>query len=167
MRLAVVVPGHGVSRGERGHRITKRCLRVVAEAERVAARLGAETVVLSGWAPGGGPSEAEQMRDAWRGPDVELVVEPTARITAENASRTLPLLLERGIERAVVVCALPHLPRTRFLFRGVYGAAGVETRFHALRLVPAPTAVVWELAALPLSPFQLRAARAELARAAR
>jgi uncharacterized SAM-binding protein YcdF (DUF218 family) len=162
MRLAVVVPGHGASRGDRGHRITNRCLRVVAEAERLAARLSADAVVFSGWAAGGGRSEAEQMRDAWRGPELELVLEPTARNTAGNASRTLPLLLERGIGRAVVVCALPHLVRVRFLFRGVYGAAGVETRFHAVRFVPAPTAVAWELAALPFSPFQLRAARAEL-----
>jgi uncharacterized SAM-binding protein YcdF (DUF218 family) len=167
MPLAVVVPGHGISRGERGHRITRRCLRLVTEAERVAARLGADAVVLSGWAPGGGRSEAEQMRDAWRGPEVELVIEPTARMTAENASRTLPLLVARGIDRAVVVCALPHLPRVRVLFRGVYGAAGIATRFHPLRLVPPPTAVAWELAALPLTPFQLRAARAELARGAR
>jgi uncharacterized SAM-binding protein YcdF (DUF218 family) len=162
MCVAVVVPGHGASRGERGHRISDRCLRLVAEAERVAARVSADAVVFSGWAAGGGRSEAEQMRDAWRGPHTELVLEPTARNTAENASRTLPLLLERGVGRAVVVCALPHLVRARFLFRGVYGAAGVEARFHALRLVPAPTAVAWELAALPFSPFQLRAARAEL-----
>ena len=34
------------------------------------------------------------MKAAWRGPDVELVVEPTAAVTAQNAARTLPLLLE-------------------------------------------------------------------------
>jgi uncharacterized SAM-binding protein YcdF (DUF218 family) len=166
MRVAVVVPGHGASRGDRGHRITKRCLRLVAEAERLARSERAEVVVFSGWSPLGGRSEAEQMRDAWRGPGVELVVEPTARITAENASRTAPLLLARRVERAIVVCALPHLVRARILFGGVYGAVGIATRFHALRLVPSPTAVAGELAALPLSPFQLRAARAEL-RAAR
>ena len=39
------------------------------------------------------------MRDAWRGPAVELVVEPSASVTAENAARTLPLLVSRGVER--------------------------------------------------------------------
>jgi uncharacterized SAM-binding protein YcdF (DUF218 family) len=104
------------------------------------------------------------MRDAWRGPDVELVVEPTARTTAENAARTLPLLLERGIERAVVVCSLPHLPRARFFFRRLYAARGVAAELRSVGTVPRPAAVAWELAALPLTPWQLRAARAELGR---
>ena len=46
------------------------------------------------------------MRAAWQGPAVELVVEPTASITAENAARTLPLLLERGDRAAPSSSAL-------------------------------------------------------------
>src|SRR2546421_2409733 len=110
MATAIVVPGNG-SLGQDGvYRISGRCRTLVAAAERAAAELSPRVVVFSGWSPDGGPSEAEQMRDAWRGPDVELVVEPTARITAENVSRTLPLLLERQIDRAVVVCAPVHVP---------------------------------------------------------
>src|SRR5215831_1075247 len=101
MSVAIVVPGHGSFRPGGRYRITDRCLRVLAAA------IEPDAVVLSGWSPVAGPSEAEQMRDAWRGPDIELVLEPTARITAENASRTLPLLLARGVDRAVVVCAPP------------------------------------------------------------
>jgi uncharacterized SAM-binding protein YcdF (DUF218 family) len=164
MRDAIVVPGHAVVGRDGAYRITRRCLELVAEAERLAAALAPEAVVLSGWSPRGGPTEAEQMRDAWRGPAVELVLETTARTTAENASRTLPLLLERGIERAVVVCALPHLPRARFLFRRLYGAAGIAASFAAVGSLRRPRAIVWELAALPLTPLQLRAARAELGR---
>ena len=164
MRTAVVVPGHAAFHGESGYRITSRCLQLVSEAEKVAERLAPDVVVFSGWSPDGGPSEAEQMRDAWRGPEVELVLEPTARITAQNASRTLPLLLERDIERAVVVCALPHVVRARFFFGRLYGAAGIATEFHVLRGVSRPASIAWELAALPLSPLQLRAARGELAR---
>ncbi len=167
MHVAIVVPGHGSFRPGGRYRITERCLRVLAEAERLAAAIEPELVVLSGWTPVPGPSEAEQMRDAWRGPDVELVLEPTARITAENASRTLPLVLERGIERAAVVCALPHLLRTRYFFRRLYGARGIATGFHPVRSAPRPGAIAWELAALPVSPWQLRAARAELARGRR
>ena len=124
----------------------------------------ADVVVFSGWSPTGGPSEAEQMRDAWRGPAVEFVVEPTAASTAENAVRTLPLLLEREVGSAVVVCAPPHLLRTRLLFRRLYSGSGVEVGFRVPRLAPTVRSIVWELCAWPFLPLQLRAARAELAR---
>src|SRR5262252_5482372 len=116
MVVAVVVPGHGAVDRDGVYRITARCLRLVAEAEKLAGTLSPAAIVFSGWSPNGGLTEAEQMKRAWRGPEVELVVEPTARWTAENASRTLPLLLERGVERAVIVCAAPHLVRSRLFF---------------------------------------------------
>ena len=163
-RTAIVVPGHGDVDPEGAHRITRRCLRLVHEAERLVTADDADVVVFSGWSSTGGPSEAEQMRDLWRGPDVELVVEPTARNTAENAARTLPLIRERGIERAVVVCAPTHLARTRLLFGRLYRSAGVEVAFRAVAVAPSLRSIVWELAAFPFLPAQLRAARAELAR---
>jgi uncharacterized SAM-binding protein YcdF (DUF218 family) len=164
---AIVVLGHGSAGPDAVHRISGRCLRIVWEAERLVSVMGAEVVVFSGWSSTGGRSEAEQMRDAWQGPEVELVVEPTARNTAENAARTLPLLLERGAERAVVVCAPPHLVRTRLLFRRLYRGSGVEVAFRVARLAPTLGSVAWELAALPFLPLQVRAARAELARRSR
>jgi uncharacterized SAM-binding protein YcdF (DUF218 family) len=164
---AIVVPGHGDVDTEGTHRITRRCLRLVHEAERLVTAGGADVVVFSGWSSSGGPSEAEQMRDAWRGPDVELVVEPTARNTAENAARTLPLIRDRGIERAVVVCTPTHLARTRLLFGRLYRSAGVEVAFRAVAVAPSLRSIVWELAAFPFLPAQLRAARAELARRSR
>ncbi len=166
-RTAIVVPGHGDVDPEGTHRITRRCLRLVHEAERLVTAGGADVVVFSGWSSTGGPSEAEQMRDLWSGPDVELVVEPTARNTAENASRTLPLLAERGIERAVVVCTPTHLARTRLLFGRLYRGAGVEVTFRAVAVAPSLRSIAWELAAFPFLPAQLRAARAELARRSR
>jgi len=104
------------------------------------------------------------MRDVWRGPDVELVVEPTARNTAENAARTLPLLLERGVTEAVVVCAPPHLLRTAVFFHVLYRGRGIAVHPHMARLWPAPSAIAWELAAWPVVPLQLRLARAEIDR---
>jgi len=166
-RTAIVVPGHGDVDPEGAHRITRSCLRLVHEAERLVTADGADVVVFSGWSSTGGPSEAEQMRDLWSGPDVELVVEPTARNTAENAARTLPLIRERGIERAVVVCAPTHLARTRLLFGRLYRSAGVEVAFRAVAVAPSLRSIVWELAAFPFLPAQLRAARAELARRSR
>ena len=97
----------------------------------------------------------------------ELVIEPTARNTAENAARTLPLLCEREVGHAVVVCAPSHLPRTRLLFGRLYRSAGVEVAFRAPRLAPSLRSVAWEIAAFPLLPVQLRIARTELARRSR
>jgi uncharacterized SAM-binding protein YcdF (DUF218 family) len=159
MRTAIVVPGHA-----RRGRISGLCLALVREAERIAAATPVDAVVFSGWAPRGGEPEAEQMRAAWRGPDVELVVESTAAVTAENAARTLPLLLERSIERAIVVCAPIHLYRARFFFSRLYGAQGIVAEFRTVTAGRTVPALVWELVAATAVRRQLRAARAELER---
>ncbi len=161
---AIVVPGNGAFDADGAYRITSRCRRLVAEAERLAERLSPRAVVFTGWAPDGSLSEAEQMGAAWRGPAVELVVEPTATITAENAARTLPLLRERGIERALVVCTPLHLYRARYFFRRLYAAHGIEARFRAAPVAPTLHALGWELVALTARSRQLHAAEAELSR---
>ena len=166
-RTAVVVLGHRTLGSDGVHRISRRCVQLVREAEGLVDAGGADLVVFSGWSSTGGPSEAEQMRDAWHGSAAELVVEPTARHTAENAARTLPLLLERGVGRAVVVCAPTHLPRARVIFGRLYRSSGIDVAFRAPRLAPSLRSIMWELAALPFLPVQLRAARAELARRSR
>jgi uncharacterized SAM-binding protein YcdF (DUF218 family) len=161
---AIVVPGNGAFENDGAYRITARCRRLVAEAERLAERYLPRAVVFSGWAPDGSVSEAEQMREAWRGPELELVVEPTATITAENAARTLPLLRERGIERALVVCTPLHLYRARYFFRRLYAAHGIEARFRTAPVAPTLHALGWELVALTARSRQLHAAEAELSR---
>src|SRR5438876_9700483 len=65
---AIVVPGNGMLARDGAYRISRSCKRLVAEAERLAGRRSARLVAFSGWAPDGGPSEAEQMRALWRGP---------------------------------------------------------------------------------------------------
>lgn len=161
---AIVVPGHGLVGDDGVHRISSRCLDLVAEAERLAARVEPELVLFTGWSSTGGPSEAEQMKLAWTGPEVELVAEPTARTTAENASRSLALLLERSIEAAIVVCTPLHLARARLFFGRLYRANGLAVSFRVARVRPSVRAAVWELSALPLVPFQLRGAHADVAR---
>ncbi len=140
------------------------CLSLVREAERIVATTHVDAVVFSGGSVRGGEPEAAQMRDVWRGPGVELVVELTASVTAENAVRTLPLLVERGIERALVVCAPLHLYRARFFFSRLYGAAGIATEFRTVAVRRTLRALAWELGAAPAVPSQLRAARLELRR---
>jgi uncharacterized SAM-binding protein YcdF (DUF218 family) len=153
---AIVALGSSLSRARR---------RLVAEAERAAAATGARVVVFSGWSPNGGLSEAAQMRSLWRQPaTVELVLEETASTTAQNAARTLPLLLERGVATAVVICTPLHYLRARWIFRNVYGRHGVGVRFRLARVAPTPGALVWELGALTVVAHQVRAAQAELER---
>jgi uncharacterized SAM-binding protein YcdF (DUF218 family) len=154
---ALVVLGSSFSRDWR---------RLVAAAERAAGSTGAEVVVFSGWSPDGGPSEAERMRALWQGPrTVELVVEETASTTAQNAARTLPLLLERGVTEAIVICAPLHLLRARWIFRSLYLRHGVMVRFRVARIPPTPGALVWEVGALAVAGRQVQAAQAELERA--
>jgi hypothetical protein len=159
MRTAIVVPGHA-----RRGRISDVCVSLVREAERIVTTTNVDAVVFSGGSVRGGQPEAEQMRDVWRGPGVELVVEATASVTAENAVRTLPLLVERGIERAIVVCAPLHLYRARFFFSRLYGAAAISTEFRTVAVGRTLRALAWELGAAPAVPRQLRAARLELRR---
>jgi hypothetical protein len=156
---ALVVPGHS-----RLGRMSGRCRRLVERAAELAEREPAlRAVVFSGWSPLGGPSEAEQMLSAWPGRrDVELVAEPTAATTAQNAARTLPLLLDRGLRRAAVVCAPLHAPRVRYLFAPLYGRFGVRCAVHVAWAPPTPPALLWELAALSLARRQRRTALAEM-----
>ena len=141
MSSAIVVPGSTVARTRE---------RLVREAERVARRTGAKLVVLSG------RDEAEHMRSLWRGPDVDLVVDETATSTVENAARTLPLLVERGVRRVVVVVAPAHLLRAGWIFRRVYGAEGIRVTLRAARVLPTPGALVYELVAATVARRQVR-----------
>ena len=138
---AIVVPGSSLARTRIG---------LVRSAERVARASGAKVVVLSGL------GEAQHMRDLWRGPDVELVLEEAATSTAGNAALTAPLLAERGVERAIVVCAPAHLARARWIFRRIYGAHGIAVEFRAARVWPTPGALAWEVAGAVVARRQVR-----------
>jgi uncharacterized SAM-binding protein YcdF (DUF218 family) len=165
--FALVVLGSSRRDRNGGYSISRGCRRAVAHAARCAGTRLPEVVVFSGWAPSGGTPEAEQMRALWRGPDVELVVEPTASTTAENAARTLPFLREHGLLEAVVVCTPLHLYRARWFFRRVYAARGIRTSFTTPPTLPTLSAFVWELGALTVRSRQLRAAEQELERTER
>jgi uncharacterized SAM-binding protein YcdF (DUF218 family) len=159
---ALIVLGNGRFRRDGSYSISRACRRLVAEAERYARRVDTRLVVFTGWAPDRGPSEAAQMRSLWRGPAVELLAEETASTTAENAARTLPLLLERGVRDAIVFCAPLHLFRARWIFRRIYGTHGVRARFRLAPVVPTPGALAWELGAVTVMARQVRAAQSEL-----
>jgi uncharacterized SAM-binding protein YcdF (DUF218 family) len=161
-RRALIVLGSSRQGRDGTYRISAVCRRVVTHAERIAERRRPEVVVFSGWAPAGGASEAEQMRALWRRQEGEIVLEETASTTAENAVRTLPLLLDRDIGEALVVCSPLHLYRARWFFRRLYGTHGIDMSFDAPRILPTPSSLMWELGALTVRGRQLRAARDEL-----
>jgi uncharacterized SAM-binding protein YcdF (DUF218 family) len=162
-RWALVIPGSGTLDASGRYRIGPRAVGCLAAAAHLAERRAPQLIVLSGWSPFGGPSEAHQMHDAWPGRrDVEIVVEPTARITAENMSRSLPLLLERGIDEVTVVCGALHLPRVRYFFGSVYPRHGIRCRYVVTRQLPTPGTLAWEAAAYMVARAQRRAALAEL-----
>jgi hypothetical protein len=160
----IVVPGSGRIEADGTYRIGPRAFDCLRTAARLAARRRPRVVVFTGWSPVGGPTEAEQMRSVWEGPgDLDVVVEPTATITAENMSRSLPHLLERGVHEATIVCGVLHLPRVRYHFGGVYPRHGVRCSYALARQAPTPSTLAWEAAALVVMRRQRRDALAELA----
>ena len=144
----LVIPGSGRLGADGTYRIGPRAHACLREAARLAERRRPRVVVFTGWSPVGGRSEAEQMLDAWDGPEgIELVAEPTAAITAQNMSRSLPHLLEREVREVTVVCGLLHLPRVRYHFGGVYPRHGVSCSYARVRQLPTPSGLAWEAAA--------------------
>jgi uncharacterized SAM-binding protein YcdF (DUF218 family) len=162
---AIVIPGHGRFEEDGSYRLSARCIAALRVGSLLAEQRPPRVVVFSGWSPVGGPTEAEQMLEAWDGPrEVELVVEPTARITAENMCRTLPILLDRGVRDAILICGRLHLPRVRYFFDGVYPRYGIRCSYKVVPNGALRQALAWEAAALPLALGHRRAAVAELRR---
>lgn len=154
----IVIPGHS-----RRGTLSDRCREVLRHAAALAEARVPRVIVFTGWAPQNGPSEAEQMLHAWPGRrDVDLAVEGTAAITAQNASRSLPMLLVRGIREATVVCAPVHTRRVRYFFGPLFEQAGVRCEISPALVPSSPRALAWELAALTVRRRQLRSALAEV-----
>lgn len=165
VRWAIVVPGQGNFDPEGTYTLSRGCNRVLALAAELAERRRPSVVVLSGWAPYGGESEAAQMLAAWEGRrDVELLAEETAVNTSQNMARVLPLLLARDVEEATIVCAPAHRLRCHYFFGAVYPRFGVRCTYHSPRLRTSAGALAWEAAALTLIRRQRRKAVAELER---
>jgi glucosamine-6-phosphate deaminase len=98
-----VVLGHREPSISAEHRISHESLGRLHRAEWIARRRPTLAAVLTGYTSTGGLSEAEQMRAAWRVVDVPPVLEVAGRDTAENATRSLPLVLALGDARRVTV----------------------------------------------------------------
>lgn len=106
--------------------ISALALAGVRRAERLARRSDVVVVVCTGFGRDGAVPEGELMRAAWRGPRVEVVAETEARDTVENATLSLALLVERGVDRLDVVCAASHALRVRALLPAYFARHGID-----------------------------------------
>ena len=122
----LVVLGHREPGISAEHRISFESRARLRHARRLAEDGPFRAAVLTGYTSTGGLSEAEQMKGAWDEHAAPALLEVAGRNTAENASRSLPLLLALGdVRRVVVVTSAWHLrtpwffaPYRRFGFRG-------------------------------------------------
>jgi uncharacterized SAM-binding protein YcdF (DUF218 family) len=153
----VVVLGYSDGRGDDLHPV---CAARLERAAREAA--DADAVVFTGQGRRtGADSEAELMRRAWRGPEIRLICEPRARITAENAVHVARLVRDLGARDVVVVTSWWHRARARLLFGALLRGSGARVRIVAAAGRPWTLRLLLrELAAFVLLPLQLGRARA-------
>ncbi len=123
-----VVLGHREPSISAEHRISHESLGRVHRAEWIARRRPTLTAVLTGYTSTGGLSEAEQMRAAWSVEDVPPLLEVAGRDTAENATRSLPLVLALGDARRVTVVTSAWHVRAPYHFRA-WREYGLEVAF--------------------------------------
>jgi glucosamine-6-phosphate deaminase len=123
-----VVLGHREPAISVEHRISHESLGRLHRGEWVARRHPTLAAVLTGYTSTGGLSEAEQMRAAWSVADVPPLLEVAGRDTAENASRSLPLVLALGDARRVTVVTSAWHLRAPYHFQA-WREHGLEVAF--------------------------------------
>jgi hypothetical protein len=148
----VAVLGYSNSRTPGLHPL---CVERLRHAEEVAGRT--DTVLLSGWARRGNPAEAELMRAAWRGEDVELIADGTARNTRENALSIADSARRLHASEVTVVTSRWHAFRAGRLVRAALPGVPVKTSSPEGR--PPLGLAIRELACVALLPFARTLAR--------
>ena len=112
----LVVLGHREPGISAEHRISKESRARLRHALRLAERHPVRAAVLTGYTSTGGLSEAEQMKVGWDERVAPALLEVAGRDTAENASRSLPILLALGETRHVVVVSSAWHVRVPWFF---------------------------------------------------
>jgi glucosamine-6-phosphate deaminase len=157
----LVVLGHrepGVSPEDRISRESNARLR---RAERECRHESPQAVILTGYTRTGGLSEAEQMQEEWSVAEVPVLLEDSGRDTAENASRSLPLLRAiGGIRRVTVVTSAWHL-RAPYFF-APYRTFGVRLSFRWTAHGDWPRMLWHEVRSLPAARRSRRRAMSEV-----
>jgi len=126
----IVVPGTAADR-DGIHTLTAAALGRLRRAEEIARHRAVRAVILSGWngSSARGLSEAEQMMQAWAGPDVPLVLDEAARSATENALCTAAIIKALGeVRDVIVVASWGNTVRLRLAFRAALRAQGLRPR---------------------------------------
>ena len=110
---------------------------------------GADGVILSGF------PEAELMRAAWAGPEVELIPEAESRSTAQNAANVARKARELGARELVVVTSTWHRLRVEALMRAALRGSGIRLRVEGADAPRPLRLLAREAACVALLPFQL------------
>ncbi len=133
----------GFSAGRRGG-LHPVCARRLAHAEGLVDETC--SVLLSG--------EAELMREAWAGPAIELMSEPSARNTAGNAAGIAAVARELGASEVVLVTSRWHAPRAALLLRAALRGSGIAVTTSSPADPPGARLLLRELACLTAVPYQ-------------
>jgi uncharacterized SAM-binding protein YcdF (DUF218 family) len=137
----VAVLGYSCGRQAGLHAI---CAARLAHAEGLAGDCG--VVVLSG--------EADAMREAWKGPVVELVSDALARNTAGNAAGVAAVARELGASEVVIVTSRWHARRAALLVRAALHGSGIDVTTSSPPEPPGARLFLRELACMTVAPVQ-------------
>jgi glucosamine-6-phosphate deaminase len=158
---ALIVLGHrepGVSAEDQISEESRARLRLAA---RECRRDPPRVAVLTGYTRTGGLSEAEQMKQEWLPRDVTALLEDAGRDTAENASRSLPIIRAIGdVRRVTVVTSAWHV-RAPYFF-APYRVFGLGLSFRLTLHGSWPRMLWHELRNLPAVRRRRRRAMAEM-----
>jgi glucosamine-6-phosphate deaminase len=158
---ALIVLGHREPSISPEHRISPESLARLRRAACECRRDPPRAVILTGHTASGGLSEAEQMQEEWPLPEVPVLLEDAGRDTAENASRSLPIIRGIGaIRRVTVVTSAWHL-RAPYFF-APYRVFGLRLSFRVTPHGSWPRMVWHELRSLPALRRERRRAMAEM-----
>jgi len=125
----IVVLGHRDPGVSAEHQISAESRARLRHGLRLARRRPVRAVVLTGYTSTGGLSEAEQMKTAWDEHVAPALLEVAGRDTAENAARTLPILLALGEVPRVTVVSSPWHLRVPWFF-APYRAFGFDVSYR-------------------------------------
>jgi glucosamine-6-phosphate deaminase len=158
---ALVVLGHREPGISAEHRISDESRARLRRAERECRRDPPRVVILTGYTRTGGLSEAEQMKEEWPLPEVPALLEDAGRNSAENASRSLPIIRAIGdIRRVTVVTSSWHI-RAPYFF-APYRVFGLRLSFRSTAHGNWPRMLWQELRGLRSLRKQRRRAMAEM-----
>ena len=158
----VMVLGHREPGLSADDRISDESHARLERAARECRRDPPRAVVFTGWTrTPRGASEAEQMQEAWALDDVPVLLEDAGRNTAENATRSLPIISAiGGMRRVTVVTSVWHL-RVWYFF-APYRSFGLRLSFAPELSGPWLRFGLGEVLAFRRARRQRRAALAEL-----